>query len=157
MKAIGRLGFAWLLLCLGGALLLDGGGADLRSRSRTVAALEAVDYVVIFGEDEPAALIAKILPDVLVKGEDWSHYVSGRDTVEKHGGRDLLLVGHEPDFSVIIRALTGGDVKMAKAGFACILTQQAEKALAPFQRHRHTARPATTLTVASPYPPVSPS
>lgn len=40
--------------------------------------------------------------------------------IEKHGSRDLLLVGHEPDFSVIIRALTGGDVKMAKAGFACI-------------------------------------
>lgn len=40
--------------------------------------------------------------------------------IEKHGSRDLLLVGHEPDFSAAIRALTGGDVKMAKAGFACV-------------------------------------
>ncbi|MDQ1301006.1 MAG: phosphohistidine phosphatase [Chloroflexota bacterium] len=40
--------------------------------------------------------------------------------IEKHASRELLLVGHEPDFSAAIRALTGGDVKMAKAGFACV-------------------------------------
>jgi phosphohistidine phosphatase len=33
---------------------------------------------------------------------------------------ELLLVGHEPDFSGAIRAVTGGDVKMARAGLACI-------------------------------------
>jgi D-glycero-beta-D-manno-heptose 1-phosphate adenylyltransferase len=49
-----------------------------------------VDYVVVFGEDEPKELIAEIIPDVLVKGADWAHYVSGRDIVEAHGGRVVL-------------------------------------------------------------------
>ncbi len=59
-------------------------------RARVLAALEMIDYVVIFDEDEPAALIAELLPDVLVKAEDWAHYVSGRDVVERNGGRVVL-------------------------------------------------------------------
>ena len=59
-------------------------------RAKVIAALECVDYVVIFNESEPANLVAEIIPDVLVKGEDWAHYVSGRDTVEKHGGKVVL-------------------------------------------------------------------
>ena len=59
-------------------------------RSRMLAALECVDYVVLFDEDEPRDLIAVLLPDVLVKAEDWSHYVSGRDVVEANGGRVVL-------------------------------------------------------------------
>ncbi|MBU1908806.1 MAG: D-glycero-beta-D-manno-heptose 1-phosphate adenylyltransferase, partial [Verrucomicrobia bacterium] len=59
-------------------------------RARVLAALECVDYVVMFGEDEPARLIAELKPDVLVKGADWAHYVSGRDLVEKAGGRVVL-------------------------------------------------------------------
>ena len=59
-------------------------------RARVLAALECVDYVVIFGEDEPAKLIGALVPDVLVKGADWAHYVSGRDIVEKAGGRVVL-------------------------------------------------------------------
>jgi D-beta-D-heptose 7-phosphate kinase/D-beta-D-heptose 1-phosphate adenosyltransferase len=59
-------------------------------RARMLAGLEAVDYVVIFDEDEPKELITELLPDVLVKGEDWSHYVSGREIVEKHGGKVAL-------------------------------------------------------------------
>jgi D-beta-D-heptose 7-phosphate kinase/D-beta-D-heptose 1-phosphate adenosyltransferase len=46
-----------------------------------------VDFVVIFEEDEPRDLISQILPDVLVKGKDWAHYVSGREIVEANGGR----------------------------------------------------------------------
>jgi D-glycero-beta-D-manno-heptose 1-phosphate adenylyltransferase len=46
--------------------------------------------VVIFEEDEPRDLIARILPEVLVKGSDWAHYVSGRDIVEARGGRVVL-------------------------------------------------------------------
>lgn len=61
-----------------------------KDRAKMLAALEIIDYVVIFNEDEPADLIAKILPDVLVKGEDWAHYVSGREIVEKLGGRVVL-------------------------------------------------------------------
>lgn len=56
-------------------------------RARVITALRAVDYVVIFEEDEPRNVIEAILPDVLVKGKDWAHYVSGRDIVEANGGR----------------------------------------------------------------------
>jgi D-glycero-beta-D-manno-heptose 1-phosphate adenylyltransferase len=59
-------------------------------RARVLAGLESVNYVVIFGEDEPAALISEILPDVLVKGAEWAHYISGRDIVERRGGRVVL-------------------------------------------------------------------
>jgi len=59
-------------------------------RAKVLAALECVDYVVIFNEDEPAKLIAELLPDVLVKGSDWAHYVSGRDVVEERGGKVVL-------------------------------------------------------------------
>ncbi|MCF7847787.1 MAG: D-glycero-beta-D-manno-heptose 1-phosphate adenylyltransferase [Kiritimatiellales bacterium] len=59
-------------------------------RAKVLAALECVDYVVIFDEDEPRELIAEILPDVLVKGEDWAHYVSGREEVEANGGKVVL-------------------------------------------------------------------
>ena len=50
-------------------------------RAFVLGALLAVDGVVIFEEDEPRDLIAKVLPHVLVKGSDWAHYVSGRDVV----------------------------------------------------------------------------
>ena len=63
---------------------------DEQNRARMLAALECVDYVVIFDEDEPRDLIAALVPDVLVKGADWAHYVSGRDIVEAHGGRVVL-------------------------------------------------------------------
>lgn len=59
-------------------------------RAHVMATLEIVDYVVIFDEDEPADIIGKLLPDVLVKGEDWAHYVSGREAVEANGGRIAL-------------------------------------------------------------------
>lgn len=60
------------------------------NRALMLAALEAVDYVVVFNEDKPEALIEAVLPDVLVKGEDWAHYVSGREIVERNGGRVVL-------------------------------------------------------------------
>ena len=59
-------------------------------RAALMAALEAVDYVIIFDDDEPAELVAQIIPDILVKGEDWAHYVSGRETVESNGGKVVL-------------------------------------------------------------------
>lgn len=59
-------------------------------RALVLAALEMVDYVVIFDTDEPKPLIEKIIPDILVKGEDWAHYVSGREIVEANGGKVVL-------------------------------------------------------------------
>ena len=63
---------------------------DERNRARMLAALECVDYVTWFDEDEPKALIAELQPDVLVKAEDWAHYVSGRGVVESRGGKVIL-------------------------------------------------------------------
>jgi rfaE bifunctional protein nucleotidyltransferase chain/domain len=59
-------------------------------RAYVLASLSTVDYVVIFDDKEPKDLIARILPQVLVKGKDWAHYVSGREVVEANGGRVVL-------------------------------------------------------------------
>lgn len=59
-------------------------------RAYVLASLRAVDFVVLFDDDEPRDLIAQILPQVLVKGRDWAHYVSGWDVVEAHGGKVVL-------------------------------------------------------------------
>jgi D-beta-D-heptose 7-phosphate kinase/D-beta-D-heptose 1-phosphate adenosyltransferase len=61
-----------------------------QDRAYVLGSLRAVDFVVIFDEDEPRNLISQILPDVLVKGKDWAHFVSGRDIVEANGGRVVL-------------------------------------------------------------------
>ena len=76
-----------------------------RERALLLAALEMVDYVVLFDDDEPAPLIDQLLPDVLVKGEDWAHYVSGREVVEANGGRVVLakLVEGRSTTSIIER------------------------------------------------------
>ena len=63
---------------------------DEPNRARMMAALECVDYVTGFDEDEPKELIAELQPDVLVKAADWAHYVSGRDIVEARGGKVVL-------------------------------------------------------------------
>jgi rfaE bifunctional protein nucleotidyltransferase chain/domain len=55
-------------------------------RAEMLEGLACVDAVVMFDEDEPKYLIEEIQPDVLVKGADWAHYVSGRETVERRGG-----------------------------------------------------------------------
>ena len=47
--------------------------------------------------------------------------ISGLSAVlKRHGSKVLMLVGHEPDFSSVISALTGGFIKMSKAGVALI-------------------------------------
>ena len=63
---------------------------DQEDRAYVLGSLRMVDYVVYFDEPEPKDLIAAILPQVLVKGKDWAHYVSGREVVEAHGGRVVL-------------------------------------------------------------------
>lgn len=57
-------------------------------RATVLAAFEAVDAIVIFEEETPAELIRKILPDVLLKGEEYEiEEIAGHDTVLKKGGR----------------------------------------------------------------------
>jgi rfaE bifunctional protein nucleotidyltransferase chain/domain len=57
-------------------------------RVEMIAALACVDAVIVFDEDTPAVLIERLVPDVLVKGEDWKHRENpGREFVESRGGR----------------------------------------------------------------------
>jgi rfaE bifunctional protein nucleotidyltransferase chain/domain len=60
-------------------------------RAAMALALAAVDAVTLFDEDTPRELIAEVLPDVLVKGADWSHFIAGREEVEAAGGRVLTV------------------------------------------------------------------
>ncbi|MCC7137264.1 MAG: D-glycero-beta-D-manno-heptose 1-phosphate adenylyltransferase [Planctomycetes bacterium] len=60
-------------------------------RAEVLSGLAAVDHVVVFHEDTPLALIGEVLPDVLVKGEDWKDKgVVGREVVEARGGTVVL-------------------------------------------------------------------
>jgi D-beta-D-heptose 7-phosphate kinase/D-beta-D-heptose 1-phosphate adenosyltransferase len=63
-----------------------------RARSEVLAALEAVDLVVLFDEDTPLNLITQIKPGVLVKGADYTReQVVGHEIVEAHGGEVRLV------------------------------------------------------------------
>jgi D-beta-D-heptose 7-phosphate kinase / D-beta-D-heptose 1-phosphate adenosyltransferase len=85
---------------------------DERARSEVLAALEAVDLVVLFDEDTPIKLIAEIKPSVLVKGGDYTReQVVGHEIVEAEGGQ-VLLVDVLPGFS------TSSLVKQARGGKA---------------------------------------
>jgi len=67
-------------------------------RVEVACALAAVDAVVLFDEDTPQELIAELLPDVLVKGADWTHFIAGREEVEAAGGK-VLPLALEPGYS----------------------------------------------------------
>ena len=63
-----------------------------RERAELLAALTAVDAVVVFDEDTPHEIVTAIQPDVLVKGADWaSDAIVGRDVVEARGGRVVRI------------------------------------------------------------------
>ena len=62
-----------------------------RERAEILIALESVDAVVIFDDLTPREVIARLLPDVLVKGGDWpGDQIVGREEVEAAGGRVVL-------------------------------------------------------------------
>jgi D-beta-D-heptose 7-phosphate kinase/D-beta-D-heptose 1-phosphate adenosyltransferase len=57
-------------------------------RSEVLASLECVDYVTIFDDPDPLAVIKSLRPDVLVKGADWPEDgIVGKEVVEENGGR----------------------------------------------------------------------
>ena len=61
-------------------------------RAEIIAALECVDFVTIFDQDDPLEIISAIKPDILVKGGDWSlNTIVGRDIVESYGGQVIAL------------------------------------------------------------------
>ncbi len=58
-----------------------------RERAEVLSAFACVDYVVVFSESTPAAIVRAVRPGVLVKGGDWSpDRIVGRDTVTTDGG-----------------------------------------------------------------------
>jgi D-beta-D-heptose 7-phosphate kinase/D-beta-D-heptose 1-phosphate adenosyltransferase len=66
-----------------------------KDRAEILAALSAVDYVVIFEEDTPEALIEQVAPDVLVKGGDWApEKILGSKFVLARGGEVRSLPFH---------------------------------------------------------------
>jgi len=79
-----------------------------RDRATVLAALGCVDYVCFFGENTPGRLIARLVPDVLVKGADWkTGDIVGKDIVEAHGGtvRRIRLTAGRSTTNVIERVL----------------------------------------------------
>lgn len=61
-------------------------------RAEILAALAAVDYVTLFDDLTPQAVIARLLPQVLVKGGDWGvNEIVGRAEVEAAGGRVVSI------------------------------------------------------------------
>lgn len=65
-------------------------------RAEVLAALAAVDYVVGFAEDTPAALIAAVQPDVLAKGADYAlDAIVGAETVRARGGEVVAVSFHQ--------------------------------------------------------------
>jgi rfaE bifunctional protein nucleotidyltransferase chain/domain len=71
---------------------------DENGRAQLACALAAVDAVTLFDEDTPRELIAAVLPDILIKGADWAHFIAGREEVEAAGGK-VLALPLEPGYS----------------------------------------------------------
>jgi len=85
-------------------------------RAELAAALAAVDAVTFFDQDTPRDLIAAVLPDVLIKGADWAHFIAGREEVEAAGGQ-VLALPLEPGYStsgileqILARTMSSGNV-----------------------------------------------
>jgi len=78
-------------------------------RAEVLASLSCVDAVSIFDEDTPADIIARVQPDVLVKGADWpADQIVGRDTVEARGGVVIREpVEHGYSTSAIVERVRG--------------------------------------------------
>ena len=63
-----------------------------QKRAEVLAAMECVDAVLIFDGDTPREMIARLLPDVLVKGNDWPlDQILGREEVEESGGKVVTV------------------------------------------------------------------
>jgi rfaE bifunctional protein nucleotidyltransferase chain/domain len=76
---------------------------DQDERCELLSGLESVNFITIFDESTPRDLIKVILPDVLVKGGDWSlEQIVGREEVEGSGGRVVSLPYEEGYSSSVI-------------------------------------------------------
>ena len=80
-------------------------------RAEIVGALRSVDAVTLFSEATPKEIVDALVPDVLIKGEDWAlDTIVGRDTVEAAGGKVVripLVAGFST--SRLIATIKNGD------------------------------------------------
>lgn len=61
-------------------------------RADIMAALESIDYVILFDDPTPQRLIEYLQPDILVKGGDWTEAaIAGADFVKASGGRVITI------------------------------------------------------------------
>lgn len=76
-------------------------------RAFIISNIKAVDFVVLFEEDTPANIIGTLIPDILVKGADWSiDNIVGRDVVEANGGEvKTIKFVNDQSTSKIIRSI----------------------------------------------------
>lgn len=74
---------------------IKGGGRPIMGqddRAGVLSALRSVDYVTIFDEDDPGALIRELGPDIIVKGSDWKESeIIGGDYVKGRGGKVVTI------------------------------------------------------------------
>jgi len=64
----------------------------LEERLEVLEAIEDIDYLISFSEETPQRIIAALLPDILVKGADWTpEEVVGKREVEDAGGRVAII------------------------------------------------------------------
>ncbi len=78
-------------------------------RALILSAFQFVDYITIFNEETPIRLITTLIPDVLVKGGDYTiETVVGHEIVEEHGGQTVIIpfVKGKSSTSIIERILT---------------------------------------------------
>lgn len=65
---------------------------DLKARAAVLSSLECVDWVVSFSEDTPVGLISMVVPDILVKGGDYSpEQIAGAKVVQGSGGEVVII------------------------------------------------------------------
>lgn len=101
--------------------LLKGEGRPLvpeAERMEMLAALRVVDYVILFDDPTPREVIARMLPQVLVKGADWGpNAIVGREEVEAAGGKVVSMpVAQGFSTSSIIERIRAIPQARAKAG-----------------------------------------
>jgi rfaE bifunctional protein nucleotidyltransferase chain/domain len=100
---------------------LKGAGRPImneQERAEMLASLGAVDYVTVFDDLSPRALISEVLPDILVKGGDYKpEEIHGREETEAAGGRVLSLpfVEGASTSSIIERILDESKVQSPKS------------------------------------------
>jgi rfaE bifunctional protein nucleotidyltransferase chain/domain len=71
---------------------------DQVSRARILAGFQFIDLVVLFEEDTPLNLITELLPNFLVKGNDWAGNIVGSEVVKENGG-EVKTIDLVPGYS----------------------------------------------------------